>query len=334
MRYSTSEKVEIIKLVEDSDLGITKTLNELGVKRSTFYTWYYKYQRFGSDGLEYNFSRPTSFWNEISESEKARVIEIALERPELSPRELAWHITDHHDYFISESSVYRLLKRHDLITSPAYTLFTASDKFQSPTTRVNQMWQTDFTYFKIPHWGWYYLSTVLDDYSRYIISWRVCSTMMSEDVQDTLDDALEVTGLKNVKVKHKPRLLSDNGPCYVSGSLKEYISENKMTHVRGRPYHPMTQGKIERYHRTMKNIVNLEIYYSPGELEKAMSKFVDYYNHQRYHESLNNLTPSDVFYGLVPEKEDKRVKIKEETIRKRRKRNKHVFDRNKVKCYL
>ena len=85
--------------------------------------------------------------------------------------------TDENSYFISESSVYRLLKAQDLITSPAYILMEAADKFQHPTTRVNEMWQTDFTYFKIIGWGWYYLSTVLDDYSRFIIAWRLCTGM-------------------------------------------------------------------------------------------------------------------------------------------------------------
>ena len=128
--------------------------------------------------------------------------------------------TDDQTYFVSESTVYRLLKAQDLITSPAYILMQASDRFQNPTSRVNEMWQTDFTYFKIIGWGWYYLSTVLDDYSRFIIAWRLCTSMSASDVSDTLDDALRFTGLDQVKVKHKPRLLSDNGPYYISGELR------------------------------------------------------------------------------------------------------------------
>mgnify|MGYP001822975506 FL=1 len=161
--------------------------------------------------------------------------------------------TDEQAYFVSESTVYRLLKAQDLITRPAYMLMQASDRFQSPTSRVNEMWQTDFTYFKIIGWGWYYLSTVLDDYSRFIIAWRLCTSMSASDVSDTLDDALRFTGLDQVKVKHKPRLLSDNGPCYISGELSDYLKEHGMRHTRGRPYHPQTQGKIERWYRSMKN---------------------------------------------------------------------------------
>ena len=120
-----------------------------------------------------------------------QVVEVALDNPELTPRELAWHITDTEGHFISETSVYRILKSYDLITSPAFDLIKASDKFKNPTKRVNEMWQTDFTYFKVVGWGWYYLCTVLDDFSRYILAWRLSDTMGSEDVQATLDLALE-----------------------------------------------------------------------------------------------------------------------------------------------
>ena len=108
-------------------------------------------------------------------------------------------------------------------------------------------------YFKIVGWVWFYLSTILDDYSCFIVSWRLCTSMTAHDVSNTLDDALAFTGLEQVKVNHKPRLLSDNGPCYISSELSEYLKSQNMTHTRGRPYHPQTQGKIERWHRSMKN---------------------------------------------------------------------------------
>ncbi|MCP4121487.1 MAG: DDE-type integrase/transposase/recombinase, partial [Bacteroidetes bacterium] len=235
MRYSSSEKFEIIRLVEDSSLPVRKTLRQLDIHKSTFYNWLKRYQEHGIDGLEDRKPTPTLVWNQIPQDHRDSIIDLALDRPALSPREIAVSYTDEQAYFVSESTVYRLLKAQDLITSPAYILMQASDKFQSPTTRVNEMWQTDFTYFKIIGWGWYYLSTILDDYSRFIISWRLCTTMGASDVSDTLDDALSFTGLDQVKVKHKPRLLSDNGPCYISGELAEYLEENGMTHTRGRP---------------------------------------------------------------------------------------------------
>ncbi|SDU23536.1 Integrase core domain-containing protein [Nitrosomonas ureae] len=194
----------------------------------------------------------------------------------------------------------------------------AADKFQQPTSRINEMWQTDFTYFKITGWGWYYLSTVLDDYSRFIIAWRLCVTMSAYDVSDTLDDALRFTGLDQVKIKHKLRLLSDNGPSYISSELAHYLEKQNMAHTRGKPYHPQTQGKIERWHRSLKNQILLENFYFPGELQDRIRQFVDYYNHERYHESLNNLTPADVFYGRGQFILEEREKIKQRTLATRR----------------
>jgi len=136
-----------------------------------------------------------------------------------------------------------------------------------------------------------YLSTVLDDYSRYIISWKLCSTMRAEDVTDTLDMALAASGCDQAHVHHKPRLLSDNGPSYIAGELAEYIEARHMSHLRGAPFHPQTQGKIERWHQTLKNRILLENYFLPGDLEVQIEAFVEHYNHRRYHESLDNVTP-------------------------------------------
>ena len=175
MRHSQSKKMEIIRIVENSEVSVKHTPHELGVNRSTFYKWYNRYEESGYDGLAATYSPPRQFWNEIPPWEREKVVEEALEHADKSPRELAWHITDTRDYYISESSVYRILKARDLITSPAYVVLSAADKFSQPTSRVNELWQTDFTYLKVINWGWYYLSSVLDDYCRYIISWKLFS---------------------------------------------------------------------------------------------------------------------------------------------------------------
>jgi putative transposase len=167
--------------------------------------------------------------------------------------------------------VCRLLKAHDLITSPAYVVIKAADQFYTKTTRPNEMWQTDFTYFKIIGWGWMYLSTVPDDFSRYI-----------------------------------------------AGELAEYIEARKTSHVRGAPLHPQTQGKIERWHQTLKNRILLEHYFLPGDLEAQIEAFVEHYNHQRYHESLNNVTPADGYFGRAPAIIKQRERIKRQTIEYRR----------------
>jgi transposase InsO family protein len=321
MRHSQEEKMEIIRLVEGSPVSVTQTLTELGINRSTFYKWYERYVAEGYEGLANRYRPPRQFWNKIPPWERERVVKIALKHPEKSPRELAWYITDTQGYYISESTAYRILKAHDLVTSPVYTVITARDKFPQPTRAVNELWQTDFTWFKVLHWGWYYLSTVLDDYSRYILAWRLCQGMASEDVQQTLDAAIRFTGIRRVRVRYRPRLLSDNGPCYVSHALRDYLAEEGIGHTRGKPYHPMTQGKIERYHRSMKNIILLDNYYSPAELEQHISIFVEYYNNSRYHESLDNVTPADVYYGRNYEILIRRDQIKEKTLQLRRRQN-------------
>jgi putative transposase len=321
MRYSQAEKMEIIKLVENSEIGAKRTLEELSVCRSSYYRWYRKYTEEGFDGLSNRKSNPKRIWNKIPDEEKEKVVAIALELPDQSPRQLAWHITDKNGYYISESSVYRILKQYDLIPSPAYIVMSASDKFKNPTSRINELWQTDFTYFKIVGWGWYYLGSILDDYSRYIISWKLFTSMTASDVKELLDIAIEKTNITRISVRHKPRLLSDNGPCYLAGELKEYLARKEMTHTRGAPYHPMTQGKIERYHRSMKNQVKLNNYYFPEELTAELERFVGYYNNHRYHESLNNVTPADVYFGRARKIEDKRKEIKWRTLRQRKKRN-------------
>lgn len=324
MRHSASEKLEIIRTVEESELSVRRTLAEIGIHRSTFYQWYRRYLEDGPDGLQQKRPLPKVFWNRIPESVRKEVVSTALENTEKSPRELACMITDTQDYFISESSVYRILKSYDLVTSPAYVLMSASDSFRHPTTRVNELWQTDFTYFRVVGWGWYFLSTVLDDYSRYIITWKLFKTMAADDVKETLDEAIRITGVDHPKVKQRPRLLSDNGPCYVSDELKQYLKAQGMEHTRGAPYHPQTQGKIERYHRSMKNVVKLEHYYFPWDLEKAIGQFVEHYNHHRYHESLNNVTPADAYFGRDQEILQRRNRIKQQTMLHRRRLNRKL----------
>jgi transposase InsO family protein len=318
MRYSQSEKMEVIRIVETSDLGVKRTLEELDINRSTFYEWYRRYQDEGYEGLAARKPAERRFWNAIPARERAKVVETALEHPERSSRELAWLITDTRRYYISESSVYRILKAHDLISTPSFEVLSARDRFVQPTVRVNELWQTDFTYLKVIHWGWHFLSTVLDDFSRYILAWRLCSGMGSDEVKATVEGAIRASGVAHARVLNRPRLLSDNGPAYLSGDLREYLLSRGIAHTRGKPFHPMTQGKIERYHRCMKSVIRLDHYYSPEELEREIGAFVDYYNNERYHEALDNVTPADVYHGRAQEVRARRERVKRRTMRLRR----------------
>ncbi len=315
MRYAATEKHEIIRTVEDSSLGIAQTLRQLGIPKTTFYRWYDRYLSGGLEGLEDKQPPPAASWNQVPEEQRHRLLTMALDQPDLSPRELAVRFTDTRQYFVSEATVYRILKEHDLVTSPAWIVLKAADQFEEPTTAINQLWQTDFTYLKVTGWGWYYLSTVMDDFSRYILAWRLCQTMSAREVTATLKVALKTAGLTK---KQRPKLLSDNGPCYISAELQDWLKHHELGHIRGKPYHPMTQGKIERWHRSLKNRILLEHYYLPGELEHQIAEFVTHYNTRRYHESLNNLTPEDVWLGRGQTILDGRKKLKEQTLKLRK----------------
>jgi len=309
MRYPASEKLEIIRLVEESTLPVRRTLEKIGIPRATFYRWYDLYDTGGPEALEDQQPKPDRVWNRIPDDVRERIIRLALDEPALSPRELAERFTDTEGYFVSEASVYRLLKAHDLIASAAFIVMKAAEEFKDKTTAPNQLWQTDSTYLKVIGWGWFYLSTVLDDFSRYIIAWKLCTTMKADDVTATLEMALDASGLDKAKALHRPRLLSDNGSSYVSDDLAKWMERHDMA---------MTQGKIERWHQTSKNRILLENYYLPGDLKAQIEAFVADYNHCRYHESIDNLTPADVYFGRGQTILLQRERIKRQTITQRR----------------
>ena len=290
----------------------------LGVRPSTFYRWYDRYRAGGPEALEDKPSRPDRVWNRIPDAVRERILAMALGVPELSPRRTGHPLHRYRRLFclgIFHLSAAQGPRPHH---QPGLRRDQAADEFKDKTTSPNQLWQTDFTYLKVIGWVRFYLSTILDDFSRYIIAWKLCTTMRADDVTDTLQMALTASGCSSARVVHKPRLLSDNGSSYVSGDLAKWLEQAGMHHVRGAPCHPQTQGKIERWHQTLKNRILLENYYLPGDLEAHIGRFVDHYNHRRYHESLQNLTPADVYFGRGQTILLQRDRIKRETIKHRR----------------
>jgi len=149
--------------------------------------------------------------------------------------------------------------------------------------------------------------------------------MTAEDVKERLDIAIAKTGVTHVHVYQRPRLLSDNGPCFISQEFKQYLQKHAINHIKTRVYHPMTQGKIERYHRSMKNLILLDIYYSPEELTERISQWVNYYNNHRYHEAIDNVAPSDRYFGRDREILRQRERTKKLTMKQRRRVNKMIL---------
>ena len=304
---NADEKMTLILAVEESGFNVTEALKRLDVSRSTYYRWRAKLRREGLAGLRDRPSIPKKQWNAITPAEEEVILKIAEERPELSSREISFSITDKENFTVSESTVYRVLKREGLIRDFKIESFPAAKEYHTKPMYVNEQWQTDATYLHVEGWGWFYLISILDDYSRKIISWKIQNSMTAEDFIEVVDAACEKTGLSR---NNMPNLVSDRGPALISNDLKEYLEEQNIHHILASPYHPQTNGKIERYHKSLKSIVKLHVYGCPTELKAEVGKFINYYNKSRYHESLGNVTPDDVFYGrrekIVEARSDKR----------------------------
>ena len=324
VRLTAAEKGEVIRLVEGSDLSVRQTLRELQVPRATFYTWYRRYAEGGVDGLAARPSAARRHWSRIPPRVRQQVVDLALAVPERTPRELAWHFTDREGHYLSESSVYRILRAFDLITSPAFVVLSAGKGFQQPTHRPNELWQTDFTYLHVVGWGWYYLSTVLDDYSRYILAWTLRTAMQATDVIETLDLARAATGVDAVPVAHRPRLLSDNGPCYISGQLATYLGDPRAAAHAQRTVSPDDPGEdravppLAEERREAPALLHAVGGGTGGRPFRGRD-----YNHRRYHAALQNVTPADMFHGRQVTILARRARIKQRTLQQRKRENLH-----------
>lgn len=301
------EKLTLLNAVEESGFKISEALKKLDIPRSTYYRWRSKYRRMGRAGLKDRKPIPKNQWNAIRPEEDSKILEIADEYPEMSSREISFYITDNEDFTVSESTVYRVLKREGLIRESNITSFPAQKEYHTKPQYVNEQWQTDATYLHVQGWGWFYLISVLDDYSRKIISWKLQTSMTGEDFAEVLEDACDKAGVDR---DNMPNLVSDRGPALISNELADYLSMKGIYHILASPYHPQTNGKIERYHKSLKSVVKLHIYDCPNSLKREVGMFISHYNKNRYHESLGNVTPDDVFYGrrekIVKERDEKR----------------------------
>ncbi len=304
---SQTERNEIRELVRKSPLHIKDTLAHLGVPRSTYYGWWQPTQMLVS----------RRSWNKLPEEQEQTVLAYAHTYPDQSSRELAWLITDSAGFSVSESTVYRLLKRHGLISPAVIQVAKAAKEFHRKTTYVHELWQTDLTYFFIVGWGWYYVGGILDDYSRYLIHLEVVPDMTGPTLTDLVQQAVEITGISQVPVAHKTTLLSDNGSGYISEPFNDYLRQVGIRHVRAAPLHPQTCGKYERLNRTTKDKLGLEVYTSPPQLREAIREFHPWYNHQRYHEALGNLRPADVYFGRAEQILKRRRELQQQTLLQR-----------------
>ena len=195
---------------------------------------------------------------------------------------------------------------------------TCQQRVPPSKTTPHQLWATDASYFRVAGWGYYYMVTVMDDFSRFILAWRLQFDMTSASLIEVVQDAVDLTGMTDVPGEDWTRLLSGNGPGYVSRLSREYLQLVGIRHVLAAPYHPQTNGKLERYHQTLKRDVNQLPYDVPRELEVAIGRFVDFYNYHRYHKALRDITPAAMLAGRREEILGRRGEVKDRTINKRK----------------
>ena len=314
---SAQEKSEVLTRVEETRWGKRRLLAQLQVPKSTYYRW-------RARELKVEQECPTDTtrvpWNKLSPPEEAAVLAAARESPEWSSRQLATWITDHLSLSVGESTVYRLLKKEGLIKPPEMQLL-AGKEYQRKTGAPHQMWATDASYFRVTGWGYYYMVTVMDDYSRSILAWKLQRDMTTDSLIQVVQLAVDRTSMTEVPLEDRTRLLSDNGSGYVSRAFRDYLNLVGIRHILAAPYHPQTNGKLERYHQSIKQEVNQVPYEVPGDLEVAIAGFVDYYNNRRYHKALSNVTPDDVLHGRREGILIKRSEVKAETLARRQRYN-------------
>jgi len=308
---SAGEKDIILAQVESQSRGKRQALMALRIPKSSYYRW----RR--CDGLESHSGDRGRPWNRITPEEESKILTIAREYTELSSRQLAVWITDNEGFAVSESTVYRILRKEGLVKRLEVQL-VAGKEYHAKTTRPHQMWATDASYFKVVGWGYYYLVTVMDDYSRFILAWKLQKDMSANSLIEVIQEAVDATGMTEVPVEDRTRLLSDNGAGYVSRSFRDYLHLVGIRHILAAPYHPQTNGKLERYHQSIKREVNQVPYELPGQLEMAIADFVDYYNYRRYHKALGNVMPADVLYGRREQILQRRKEVQIQTINRRR----------------
>jgi len=327
---SVEEKLNVLRAVECSPFTVDETCSKLDLPVATYYRWKKNFRLKGMEGLRDNSSaNKERVWNKVLTEEKDKIFEIAMLYPEWPSRQIACWISDNCGFTVSESTVYRVLKGKGWIKGKTDKTFPASKEYMIKTRKPDEQWQTDATYLFVKNWGWYYLISVLDDFSRRILAWRLQVSMDAEAFSEVVEEACKEAKLEYAPIEAKEvvRLVTDRGAALISKPFGDYLEARGIGHILASPYHPQTNGKIERFHRSAKEQVNLVVWKSPDELKTEIKKFIDFYNEVRYHEALGNVTPNDVYFGRRDVVLSKRQNLKNETLNRRKEINSKRFSR-------
>jgi len=293
----------LLKLVDTAPWSHKKVLKLLDFPESTFYNWKSRYKRDGLAGLIDKPPIPKVIRNVLSKEEYGKIIAVAKANPSEGYRKITYYLEADRVY-ISESTCYRVMTKENLII-PRKLRRAASKEYKHQPKRPNELWTTDITYIFIEGYGFYYLFTILDAWSRYVVYWELRQTMTSEDAVAVVTKAIEKEG---ITPEHHLSLLSDNGTQYISRRFLSFLKKVKVTHIRTAYRHPETNGKIERYHRTIKEEwLNKVCYSTPDKARTQIENFVYIYNSQRPHMALGNVTPAAKRFGYAQEQRDLRA---------------------------
>jgi len=316
------QREELIRDVEKIPRQRSRLLKELKISRTTYYRWRRAYDESGIEGVIRGKPVAKRIWNKLLPEEEARIVKIAKGHPELSPRLLAIKITDEEDFSVSEAAVYRVLKDNNLIAPRPLPEMPAAKSWKHKTKRPDEIWQCDATNLFIAGWGYYKLIPVQDDYSRKIIAWDIRPDETAFTFSDIVEMGLEQARKQGHLLENEPMpsLYTDNGPGFTSKIMADYLACHGIRHILGTPYHPQGRGKIERFNRTIKGKLCLVVYCSPEELKKATGEAITVYN-ATPHESLQNVSPDDVYAGRKEAILEKRREKKRLTLERRKQYN-------------
>ena len=242
---SMSRKLEILRTLEASPLPTREALARLDVAPSTYYRWRRAYRARGELGLKDKPTRTGRPWNRLLAQERDKISEVALRHSEWSSREISCHMADSCGFTVAESTVYRLLKQRGWIKPRELKTFPAGPEYTVKPSAPNKQWQTDASYLLVKNWGWYFLISVLDDFSRKILAWLLQPSMTAGAFTDVVELACEAAGIDEAPPTQRPRLVSDRGPALISTAFNEYLEVKGIGHILASPYHPQTNGKIQ-----------------------------------------------------------------------------------------
>jgi transposase InsO family protein len=315
VNFSAEEKVKLIAELALEPNRVQR-LRELGIAPSTYYAWKRRLAERGIAAFIAESSAPKRVWNRLSQAERDLIESEARKHTELSPRLLAVMLTEQHGVAVGETTVYRVLKAKGLVRQRPLDQRPAAKEWKQPTKAVDEIWQMDGTNFFIPQFGYYKAIPVIDDHSRKLLACPLLPDESGQSASDAVEMAMETAQSEGHVLEKRPTLLTDNGAGFSGDVLAKYLKARGVRHIFGAPYHPQTQGKVERFNRTLKERVNLWVHGTPDNLRAAIDKENETYN-ERPHEALKNVCPNDVYAGRTDEVLERRAKIRIETMARR-----------------